>query len=454
MSLYHNALITADQQHQQAREATKPSSSLSNQQPHYRSTSIFITSFKHSNLITTSTMHMNKAIAAAILAFCASGVIAAPLPQLAGEGAAADSIISQTDNGVGYGTENALDNLAGNVNTVKGAVPAVPAVRRQLAGEGAAADSIISQTDNGVGYGTENALDNLAGNVNTVKGAVPAVPAARAVRRQLGGEGAAANSIISDTDNGVGYGTENALDAVASDITTTKGQLAAVHARQLGGEGAAADSIISDTDNGVGYGTENALDAVAGDITTTKGQAPAARRRQLDKISNGVAAVSNAAGTGAVTKPVTDAGDSTDGSLTSGAANAGAQIGDTEASTLEAAGAAVPKFRRQLDKISNGVAAVSNAAGTGAVTAPVTDAGDSTDGTLTSGAANAGAQIGNTEASTLESAGSAVPKFRRQLDKVSNGVATLSNSLGTGATTSSVTNAGTYFPSLFHNLLY
>jgi HPt (histidine-containing phosphotransfer) domain-containing protein len=334
-------------------------------------------------------MHMNKAIAAAILAFCASSVIAAPLPQLAGEGAAANSIISDTDNGVGYGTENALDNLAGNVATLKGAAPAARAVRRQLGGEGAAADSIISDTDNGVGYGTENVLDALAGNVATLKGTAPA---ARAIRRQLGGEGAA------------------------------------------------ADSIISDTDNGVGYGTENVLDALAGNVATLKGSAPA--RRQLDKISNGVATLSNAAGTGALTSSTTTAGDNLDGELTSGAANLGADAGTTEEQTLEDAGSATPKSRRQLDKISNGVATLSNAAGTGAATSSLTTAGDNLDGELTSGAANLGADAGTTEEQTLEDAGSAVPKFRRQLDKISNGVATLSNAAGTGAATSSTTTAG------------
>ena len=34
-------------------------------------------------------------------------VLAAPIPQLAGEGAACNSILSSTDNGVGYGIENA-----------------------------------------------------------------------------------------------------------------------------------------------------------------------------------------------------------------------------------------------------------------------------------------------------------------------------------------------------------
>jgi hypothetical protein len=33
--------------------------------------------------------------------------IAAPIPQLAGEGAACNSVLSSTDNGVGYGIENA-----------------------------------------------------------------------------------------------------------------------------------------------------------------------------------------------------------------------------------------------------------------------------------------------------------------------------------------------------------
>lgn len=84
-------------------------------------------------------MRLTASIAAAILAFTATGVLAAPVPQLAGEGAAANSILSSTDNGVGYGIENAENNIAGNIGTVKAAAPALPAVRaikRQLAGEG------------------------------------------------------------------------------------------------------------------------------------------------------------------------------------------------------------------------------------------------------------------------------------------------------------------------------
>jgi hypothetical protein len=39
---------------------------------------------------------------------------------------------------------------------------------RQLAGEGAAADSILSGTDNAVGYGVEDALDNTAALITSV----------------------------------------------------------------------------------------------------------------------------------------------------------------------------------------------------------------------------------------------------------------------------------------------
>jgi hypothetical protein len=99
-------------------------------------------------------MYFNTVVASAILAF-ATGALAAPVPQLAGEGAAANSILSGTDNAVGYSIEDALDNTANLITKTKGGVPATPAVpagskaRRQLAGEGAAADSVLSDTDNG-----------------------------------------------------------------------------------------------------------------------------------------------------------------------------------------------------------------------------------------------------------------------------------------------------------------
>lgn len=82
-----------------------------------------------------------------------------------------------------------------------------------------------------------------------------------------------------------------------------------------------------------------------------------------------------------------------------------------EESTLEDAGSAVPKVRRQADKIANGAKAIGSAAGVSAVTDPIENEGDSLDGALTDGAANAGAQIGSTEETTLENAGSSVPKM-------------------------------------------
>jgi len=225
---------------------------------------------------------------------------------------------------------------------------------------------------------------------------------------QLAGEGAAANSILSSTDNGVGFGIKNAEDNLAANVKSIK----PANRRQLAGEGAAANSLFSSTDNGVGFGIENAEDNLAGDVTTLKGGAPARKeRRQADKIAKGAQTLSNAAGTGAATSKTTTALVNVDGDLTSGAANTGADVGKTEESTLEDIGSGVPKTRRQLDKISNGAQDLSNALGTGAETSTLTTAGDNVDGELTSGAANAGAMVGNTEESTLEGVGNAVPKL-------------------------------------------
>ncbi|KAH6637377.1 hypothetical protein C7974DRAFT_450233 [Boeremia exigua] len=114
---------------------------------------------------------------------------------------------------------------------------------------------------------------------------------------------------------------------------------------QLAGEGAAADSLFSSTDNGIGYGIENAEDNLAALIASNKGAAPAAPvRRQGDKIAHGLQTLSNAAGTGASTTSATDALVNLDGTLTSGAANAGADTGATEEATLEELGSAVPRL--------------------------------------------------------------------------------------------------------------
>ncbi|OQO03987.1 hypothetical protein B0A48_10630 [Cryoendolithus antarcticus] len=346
-------------------------------------------------------MLFTQAIASAILLFAATG-LTAPVPQLAGEGAAANSILSGTDNAVGYGVEDAEDNLAGNVATAKAAVPAVPRMfARQLAGEGAAADSILSGTDNAVGYGVEDAEDNIAADITDAKGG--------------------------STTTGGGSNPPPPPPPQRK--------------RQLAGEGAAANSVLSGTDNAVGYGTEDAEDNLAGNVATVKAAVPAAKR-QLDKVAAGAQAVSDAAGTGSSTSAATTAAESDDGSLTSGAANAGQTVADIEVATAEGAGKSVPKSRRQLDKISNGAQAIGDAAGVGSTTAPATSAGDSIDGTLTSGAANAGAQVADTEVSTAESVGKSVPKSRRQLDKISNGAQAIGNAAGVGSTTAPATSAG------------
>ncbi|OQO13283.1 hypothetical protein B0A48_01511 [Cryoendolithus antarcticus] len=373
-------------------------------------------------------MQFTQAIASAILLFAATG-LTAPVPQLAGESAAANSILSGTDNAVGYGVEDAEDNLAGNVATAKAAVPAVPRMfARQLAGEGAAADSILSGTDNAVGFGIEDAEDNLAGNVATVKASTPAAPAVPQRRRQLAGEGAAADSILSGTDNAVGYGIENAEDNLAGNVTTAKaavpvakrqldkivaGAQAISDAAGTGGSISAATDAAKSDDGSLTSGAASAGQTVADvGVATAEGAGKSVPkfRRQLDKIAAGAQAVSDAAGTGSSTSAATTAAKSVDGSLTSGAANAGQTVADVEVTTAEGAGKSVPKSRRQLDKVANGAQAIGDAAGVGSTTAPATSAGDSIDGTLTSGAANAGAQVADTEVSTAESAGKSVPR--------------------------------------------
>ncbi|KAH7389737.1 hypothetical protein DE146DRAFT_768211 [Phaeosphaeria sp. MPI-PUGE-AT-0046c] len=131
---------------------------------------------------------------------------------------------------------------------------------------------------------------------------------------------------------------------------------------QLAGEGAALNSIVSDFDNAAGYGVEDALDNIANNISQLKGQTGTAGntgagssapppppgpgpkgRRQLDKWAAGIQAVSDAAGTGSSTSGLTDQLKSVDGSLTSGAANLGAEIGDLEVNVAEGIGKSVPR---------------------------------------------------------------------------------------------------------------
>jgi hypothetical protein len=103
------------------------------------------------------------------------------------------------------------------------------------------------------------------------------------------------------------------------DLTdNTASAISKVGRRQLAGEGAACDSVLSDTDNGVGYGVENAEDNTAallggtssGTTTTTKNGGSAVsppspkerpkHKRQGDKIANGLANVLSATNLGPV----------------------------------------------------------------------------------------------------------------------------------------------------------
>lgn len=128
----------------------------------------------------------------------------------------------------------------------------------------------------------------------------------------------------------------------------------AMDPRQLAGEGAALDSIFTDTDNGVGYGVENAENHIAENLGgqpasgggSTGGPPPPPphmpKKRQGDKIANGASAILGALHQDVAANAVKTYGDGVDGELTSGAANAGAEIGGEEESTLEGAGNDVP----------------------------------------------------------------------------------------------------------------
>lgn len=135
---------------------------------------------------------------------------------------------------------------------------------------------------------------------------------------QLAGEGAAANSLLSGTDNAIGYGIEDAEDNIAANIASLRGALGST-AGSAGGAGGAA----------------------APPPPPPRGPHP---RRQLDKISNGFQGIANAAGVGSSTSALTNELNSLDGSLTGGAADAGAKLADMEVDTFRKIGSSVPKM--------------------------------------------------------------------------------------------------------------
>lgn len=116
-------------------------------------------------------------------------------------------------------------------------------------------------------------------------------------------------------------------------------------ARQLAGEGNACSSLLSGTDNGVGYGIENAEENTANALKTNGGAGgalPKLGRRQGDKIANGAGELINAAGSPQVASFVKSNGDTIDGQLTDDATNIGAQLGGDEQDMLTEAGAMIP----------------------------------------------------------------------------------------------------------------
>ncbi|EKJ77970.1 hypothetical protein FPSE_01896 [Fusarium pseudograminearum CS3096] len=138
--------------------------------------------------------------------------------------------------------------------------------------------------------------------------------------------------------------------------------------RQLGGEGAAADSIISDTDNASGYAGENALIHIAQLLGSDaqepnepnglsgsgsgggspppppppKGRMTKMAKRQGDKLSDGAAAVLNQVGATGVADIIKTDGDAIDGQTTGDGALIGEQVGGDEEDIGERVGNLVP----------------------------------------------------------------------------------------------------------------
>ncbi|ENH75696.1 hypothetical protein FOC1_g10003855 [Fusarium oxysporum f. sp. cubense race 1] len=121
--------------------------------------------------------------------------------------------------------------------------------------------------------------------------------------------------------------------------------------RQLAGEGSFFDSVFTGTDNGVGYGVENAEDnaatllggkATSGGGGSTSNPPQPKVKRQADKIANGAATDLHAVGQDKAADLVQTDGDNIDGQLTQDAATLGAQVGGDEEDVLERTGDMVP----------------------------------------------------------------------------------------------------------------
>jgi hypothetical protein len=112
---------------------------------------------------------ISKIILAALL--LTSSALALPTPQLAGEGAALNSIFSSTDNGVGHSVEAAEENIAGNIASVKGgAASAAPAGPPLPKGRGRLSRRQLDKISNGF-----QAIGNSAGVGDSTKGLTTAL---------------------------------------------------------------------------------------------------------------------------------------------------------------------------------------------------------------------------------------------------------------------------------------
>ncbi|KAH7018290.1 uncharacterized protein B0I36DRAFT_368320 [Microdochium trichocladiopsis] len=141
--------------------------------------------------------------------------------------------------------------------------------------------------------------------------------------------------------------------AIALSITAYAAPVIIIDSRQLAGEGNFFDSLFTDTDNGVGYGTENAENNIAEMLGGSPasgggsgGPPPKPNRRmakrQGDKIANGAAAILHAVGANQQADLVQTDGDAVDGQLTDDATTLGAQIGSDKEDVLERTGDMVP----------------------------------------------------------------------------------------------------------------
>ncbi|KAI5366551.1 hypothetical protein Slin14017_G041910 [Septoria linicola] len=299
-------------------------------------------------------MRSTPAIVVAIIAYCSNVVLAAPIPQIGGEGQACGAVLSDIDNAVDYGVENALDGLAGGVR----------------------------------GKGTKT-------------------------RRQLAGEGNACYDVLSDFDNATGYFTEDFLDTAS-------------------GNQPAATGTGNNGQGGTGSGSS------AGSAPPPPPPPPP--KRQLDKISNGVQALSKALGTGSSTEAVTTAGDNIDGELTDAGTNVGGTIGDGEQLTAEQLGTqlgeavygitegagnggaptlpsgglptlpagGLRRGRRQLNKVADSIQTFAETYGFGSSTEAATDFANTLHGVGTDSVGQAGEAIGQSEENILENLGTEV----------------------------------------------